>query len=112
MGNSMKAYPYQPLQGVEIYIDTATFDDFEKDVSVTIEAQLGVIGGTLGLFAGFSILSGVELLPQDDGADHIKEQEIHVNNISLGKYMKKSRIQETLNLSTDADNRTYTFFYL
>ena len=75
----MKAYPYQPLQGVEIYIDTATFDDFEKDVSVPLEAQLGVIGGTLGLFAGFSILSGVELLPQDYGADHIKEQEIHVN---------------------------------
>ena len=58
----MKECQYQPLQVIEIYFDTATFDEIKKDVSVTVEAQLGVIGGTLGLFAGFSILSAVELL--------------------------------------------------
>ena len=29
---------------------------------VTTEAQLGLIGGTMGLLTGFSILSGVELI--------------------------------------------------
>ena len=29
---------------------------------VTIEAQLGLIGGTMGLLTGFSILSGVEII--------------------------------------------------
>ena len=47
---------------VQIYFDTATYDVIEKDVKVTLEAQLGLIGGTMGLFAGFSILSGVEII--------------------------------------------------
>ena len=59
--DSMKAYPYQPLHVVQIFFDTATFDEVERDVKVTLEGQLGVIGGTMGLFAGFSILSGVEI---------------------------------------------------
>ena len=29
---------------------------------MTIEAQLGLIGGTMGLLTGFSILSGVEII--------------------------------------------------
>ena len=29
---------------------------------MTIEAQLGLIGGTMGLLTGFSILSGVEIV--------------------------------------------------
>ena len=29
---------------------------------MTLEAQLGLIGGTMGLLTGFSILSGVEIL--------------------------------------------------
>ena len=32
------------------------------DVKVTMESQLGLIGGTMGLLTGFSILSGVEIL--------------------------------------------------
>ena len=32
------------------------------DVKVTTESQLGLIGGTMGLLTGFSILSGVEIL--------------------------------------------------
>ena len=31
-------------------------------VQVTTEAQLGLIGGTMGLLTGFSILSGVEII--------------------------------------------------
>ena len=53
--------PYHPLQVVQIFFDTATYDKIEKDVSVTFGDQLGAIGGTLGLFAGFSIISGVEI---------------------------------------------------
>ncbi len=31
-------------------------------VQVTTEAQLGLIGGTMGLLTGFSLLSGVEII--------------------------------------------------
>ena len=34
----------------------------ERDKRVTVEAQLGLIGGTMGLLTGFSILSGVEII--------------------------------------------------
>ena len=47
---------------VQIYFDTATYDKIERDVKVTLEAQLGLIGGTMGLLTGFSILSGVEII--------------------------------------------------
>ena len=54
--------PYIPLQVVHIYFDTATYDNIERDVKVTLNAQLGLIGGTMGLLTGFSILSAVEIL--------------------------------------------------
>ena len=47
---------------VRIYFDTATFDDIEKDRKINMEAQLGLIGGTMGLLTGFSIISGVEIV--------------------------------------------------
>ena len=47
---------------IQIYFDTATYDEIERDVKVTINAQLGLIGGTMGLLTGFSILSGVEII--------------------------------------------------
>ena len=47
---------------VQIYFNTQTYDKVVKDVKVTMEAQLGLIGGTMGLFTGFSILSGVEIV--------------------------------------------------
>ena len=47
---------------IQIYFDTATYDKIERDVKVTINAQLGLIGGTMGLLTGFSILSGVEII--------------------------------------------------
>ena len=53
---------FAPFQVVQIYFDTATYDKIEKDQKVTLEAQLGVIGGTMGLLTGFSILSGVEII--------------------------------------------------
>ena len=31
-------------------------------IQVTFESSLGVIGGTMGLLTGFSILSGVEII--------------------------------------------------
>ena len=62
---------------VHIYFGTSTFDRVEKDVKVyivvvhtktmnldfkvTLVGQLGLIGGTMGLFTGFSILSGIEI---------------------------------------------------
>ena len=47
---------------VRIYFDTATFDDIEKDRKIRMEAQIGLIGGTMGLLPGFSIISGVEIV--------------------------------------------------
>ena len=47
---------------VWIYFDTATYDLIQKDVSITFEGKLGVIGGNMGLFTGFSLLSGVEII--------------------------------------------------
>ena len=53
---------FVPLQVIEIFFDTGTYDDIERDVKVTINAQLGLIGGTMGLLTGFSILSAVEII--------------------------------------------------
>ena len=50
------------LRLVRIYFDTATFDDIERDEKIKTEAQLSLIGGTMGLFSGFSIISGVEII--------------------------------------------------
>ena len=50
------------LQLVEIYFDTATFDDIERDKKIKTEAQLSLIGGTMGLLTGFSIISGIEII--------------------------------------------------
>ena len=76
---------HAPLEAFYIYFDTATYDEIERDekvmetfftflleisthcsvgndFKVTMEAQLGLIGGTMGLLTGFSILSGVEII--------------------------------------------------
>ena len=50
------------LEMVQIYFDTATYDLIEKDAKNTLETMISVIGGTMGLFTGFSILSAVEIL--------------------------------------------------
>jgi hypothetical protein len=50
------------LKFVQIFFGTATYDKIEKDKKVTLEAQLGLIGGTMGLLTGFSLLSAVEIV--------------------------------------------------
>ena len=53
---------HSKMEVIEIYFGAATYDEIEKDVRVTLEAALGLIGGTMGLLTGFSILSGVEII--------------------------------------------------
>ena len=53
---------HSTLELVEIYFDTATFDDIEKEKKIKTEAQLSLIGGTMGLLTGFSIISGIEII--------------------------------------------------
>ena len=47
---------------VQIYFDTALFDEISQDKKATFETQISVLGGTLGLFSGFSVLSAVEIV--------------------------------------------------
>ncbi len=50
------------LHLVNIYYNTPTFDKIEKDAKITVETVVSSVGGTLGLFTGFSILSAIEIL--------------------------------------------------
>ena len=54
--------PYSSVQLIQIFFDTATFDEIEQDKKVKTDAQLSLIGSTMGLLTDFSILSGVEIL--------------------------------------------------
>ena len=47
---------------MQIYFDMATYDEVERDKKIKTEAQLSLIGGTMGLLTGFSIISGVEII--------------------------------------------------
>ena len=47
---------------MQIYFDTATFDNIDRDKKIKVDAQLSLIGGTMGLLTGFSIISGVEIV--------------------------------------------------
>ena len=46
---------------VRIYFDATSFDRITKDRSNTAMDKLSLIGGTMGLLTGFSIISGVEI---------------------------------------------------
>ena len=64
---------------MQIFFDTGTFDDIERDEKIKTEAQLSLIGGTMGLFSGFSIISGIEIIFfvvkfLYKGAAHLKER--------------------------------------
>ena len=59
---SGKDKAYKPLQLVHLYIGTPTYDIVEKDVKITFTTFISLVGGYMGLFTGFSILSGVEIL--------------------------------------------------
>ena len=52
--SSARTKDYEPLQLVQIYFDTATFDRIDRDVKNTLETQISVIGGTMGLLTGYS----------------------------------------------------------
>ena len=54
--------PDSTLELVQIYFDTATFDEIQKDEKIKFDAQISLIGGTMGLLTGFSIISGVEII--------------------------------------------------
>ena len=60
--NLFQGKSYSTLQLVQIYIETAAFDNIERDKKIKTEAQLSLIGGTMGLFTGFSIISGFEII--------------------------------------------------
>ena len=50
------------LKYVRIYFDAITFDIITKDKAAKFVDMLSVIGGTMGLLTGFSIISGVEVI--------------------------------------------------
>ena len=60
--HSGEKLPESRLEVVQIYFDTASFDEIERDKKIKFEAQLSLIGGTMGLLARFSIFSGVEII--------------------------------------------------
>ena len=49
------------LRYVRIYFDASTFDVITKDRAAKFVDMISAIGGTLGLFTGFSIMSAVEI---------------------------------------------------
>ena len=54
--------PNSTIVLVHIFFDTASYDEIERDMKIKFEGQLSLIGGTMGLLTGFSIISGVEIL--------------------------------------------------
>ena len=50
------------MRVVQVFFASATYDKVKHDVKVSVEAALGLIGGTMGLFTGFSVLSGIEII--------------------------------------------------
>ena len=47
---------------VRIYFDATSFDRITKDRAAKFVDMMSAIGGTMGLFTGFSFISGVEIL--------------------------------------------------
>ena len=47
---------------VKLYFDTSVFDKITKDERANFETKLSVVGGTMGLFSGFSLISGIEII--------------------------------------------------
>ena len=58
----MQEAPESTIELVQIYFDTATFDNIQRDKKIKLDAQISLIGGTMGLLTGFSIISGVEIV--------------------------------------------------
>ena len=47
---------------MRIYFGAETFNQVTKDRAVKFVDEISAIGGTMGLFTGFSIISAVEVL--------------------------------------------------
>ena len=62
MSLSVEDLPSSSLELVHIFFDTASYDEIERDKKIKFEGQLSLIGGTMGLLTGFSIISGIEIL--------------------------------------------------
>ena len=58
----MQEAPESTIELVQIYFDTATFDNIQRDKKIKLDAQISLIGGTMGLLTGFSIISGIEIV--------------------------------------------------
>ena len=52
----------ETLTVVEIYFDTPTFDKITLDAKTNFITKVSMVGGTLGLFSGFSIMSAIEVV--------------------------------------------------
>ena len=50
------------LKFVRIFFDTPTFDRIRKDTRMKIADCISAVGGTMGLFTGFSVISAIEIL--------------------------------------------------
>ena len=64
-GNLVESCEYkvkETLIVLEIYFGTPTFDKVTLDAKTNWVTQISMIGGTLGLFSGFSIMSGIEII--------------------------------------------------
>jgi len=53
--------PNLTMTYVNIYFDTKTMDEITYTMKTNFEMKLSTIGGTMGLFTGFSLLSSVEI---------------------------------------------------
>ena len=58
----MESEVEQRWEIIEIYFATPTFDKITRDVRTNFVSKLSMIGGMLGLFTGFSVMSGIEIL--------------------------------------------------
>ena len=52
----------QRLEIIKIYFATPTFDKVTRDARTNFVTKISMIGGMLGLFTGFSIMSGIEII--------------------------------------------------
>ena len=50
------------MRYLRIYFDTPSFERITKDEAAKFSDVISAIGGTMGLFTGFSIISGVEII--------------------------------------------------
>ena len=59
---SLSEYKHKTkLLYINIYFKSPTFDEITQDARTNFVTKISALGGTLGLFAGFSLFSGVEI---------------------------------------------------